>query len=299
MTIDLDRAAVGLPITRAGVSLFPLYLHQRAGDIAPGTGARLTITEQADATVPSVRLENPTDRLVLVPAGTVIEGGQQNRVLTTSVLVPAATGLDVPVSCVQRGRWGGGREFALSRAMAPRRVRRASTESVRENLAHGRERRADQGHVWRSVDHELHAAAVHSHDADLTELQRSRERDTRWRDAVEDLVQRGPLPGQVGVVVAHGRRVVAAELVATPDLLAVHWEALVRSQLAERVEDPEGTPSASRALAFVRRFGTARTRVAPAVGLGRELHVEDAAITGQALVHDDVLVHASAFVLAA
>jgi hypothetical protein len=140
---------------------------------------------------------------------------------------------------------------------------------------------------------------VYADDADLTELNRARERDSRWRDAVDELVQRGPLPGQVGIVVAHGRRVVAAELFASPDLLAVHWEALVRSQLAERVERVEGRPSATAALGFVRRFGSARTRVAPAVGLGRELHVEDAAITGHALVLDDVLVHASAFVLAA
>jgi hypothetical protein len=183
--------------------------------------------------------------------------------------------------------------------MAPRRVRRASTRSATESLARGDERRADQGRVWQAVDHELIAMSVHSDDRDLTELHRARERDERWRSAVDELVQRGPLPGQVGVVVAHGSRVVAAELFATTDLLAVHWEALVRSQLAERVDAPQGTPSATRALRFVRRFGTARTRVAPAVGLGRELHVEDDRITGQALIHDDVVVHASAFALAA
>lgn len=299
MAIDLDRAAVGLPITRMGVSLFPLYLHQRAPLIASGRVPGLTVEELPAAEVPVVRLGNASGVPVLVPAGTVVEGGRQNRVLTTSVLVPAATVLDVPVSCVQAGRWSGMGTFGLAASMAPRRVRRASTASVRDQLNRGGQRRADQGRVWAEVDAELERNGVRSPDRDLLELARAREHDAAWRAAVDELVARGPLPGQVGIVVAHGARVVAADLFATPDLLAVNWEALVRSHLGERVAPPHTAPSATRALTFLRRFASAPSRVVPGAGLGREQHVDDPRIAGQALVLDDVLVHASAFALAA
>jgi len=298
----LERVAVGAPITRIGVSLFPLYLHQDLRSVAPGidaAGDDVTIEELADAEVPTVRFANRGGLPVLVPAGATISGGRQNRMVNVSVLLPSEATLDVPVSCVQAGRWSGERAFTLGRAFAPRRVRRTNDLTVEHNLRHGYGARADQSSVWATVDHELDREGVRSHTRDLEELEREVARDARRAAAVEELIAHGPLPGQNGLAVAHGARVLAADLFATPALLARNWEALVRSHLAEVPEGPVGHPSASRVLRFVRRFAAARPSVTAGAGLGRELHVADARVAGQALELDDVLIHASAFALAA
>jgi hypothetical protein len=107
------------------------------------------------------------------------------------------------------------------------------------------------------------------------------------------------LPGQCGIVLGHGRRIVAAEIFATPELLAANWEALVRAALLDAPEFVEGQPSISRALRFVTRLGTARGTSSPGVGLGEELHMETTKMVGQALTLDGAVVHASAFALAA
>ena len=49
---------------------------------------------------------NPTDNSVLLYEGEEVLGAQQNRTFDISVLVPAGSKLTVPVSCVERGRWG-------------------------------------------------------------------------------------------------------------------------------------------------------------------------------------------------
>ena len=58
-------------------------------------------------------------------------------------------------------------------------------------------------------------------------------------------------------------------------------------------------PSAGRVLRFLRGFAHAEATVAAGAGLGRERHVATDRVAGQALELGDVLVHASAFALAA
>ncbi|MEY3072759.1 MAG: hypothetical protein RLZZ353_955 [Actinomycetota bacterium] len=296
--LPLEHVAVGAPITRLGVSLFPLYLHQAAPDIASGE-EDLVIEELPSAEVPTLRFTNGAGRPVLVPAGSLVSGGLQNRMVNVSVLLPAATALDVPVSCVQAGRWSGQGAFTRGRSFAPRRVRRTNELTVDLNLRSGRGARADQRHVWATVDHELHREGLASATRDLEELDRRVESDERRRRTVTELVARGPLPGQRGLAVAHGARVVAADVFATHELLAANWEALIRSHLAELPDRPAGHPSSGRVLRFLRRFAHAEATVTRGAGLGRERHVATDRVAGQMLELDDVLVHASAFALAA
>ena len=294
----LERVAVGVPLTRLGVSLFPLYLHQVAPEIV-AWGADLAISELPEAAVPTVRFANGAARPMLVPAGATITGGRQNRMVTVSVLVPPATTLEVPVSCVQAGRWSGAGSFGLGRSFAPRRVRRTNDVTVDRNLRAGRGTRADQHDVWATVDHELDREGVTSASRDLDALQDRIASDEHRTRTVHDLVARGPLPGQSGLAVAHGARVVALDVFAAPELLAANWEALLRSTFAELPTRDGGHPSATRVLRFVRRFAGAAATVVPGAGLGRARHVATARVAGQALELDDLLVHASAFALAA
>lgn len=304
MTIaQLDHAAIGRPITRAGVSLFPIHLptsvdHDPTGAIADRTDD-VVISEQASAEVPSIRVTNPGLRPVLLVEGETITGGQQNRTLNVSVLVPAATTIDVPVSCVEAGRWSGERAFTRGRSFASRRVRRVKTASVRSNLQRGHTKFSDQGAVWSTIDAELHRVQMHNPTSSLLASEALLEQDQRLREATAELIARGPLPGQCGVVLSHGSRIVAVELFANPRLLAANWEPLVRAALLDAPIEVRGRPSAGRALDFLHRMATAASTDAPGVGLGRESHVRTDRLVGQALLLDGFVVHASAFALAA
>ena len=254
---NLQRAAVGRPVTRLGISLFPVYLAANdLPEIATGPNSGLVIEELRASTVPLIEATNPTKRPVLIPEGEQLIGGLQDRVLNTSVLVAPSTHLDIPVSCLEQGRWGDRREFERGRAFAPRRTRRAKNASVADSIRGGRSRRSDQAAVWHAIDGELAHLGVDSRTRAVRDAEQFLRRDRQRAHAIRGLARRGPLPGQCGVAVTHGRRVVAIEVFGNHDLLVPHWEGLVRSHLLER-PTANGRPSATRVLHRIRRFAEA------------------------------------------
>ena len=296
----LERAAAGAPLTRLGISLIPIYLPgNRPPQISTDT-AGVSVTEAPHADVPTLTVTNAGGLPVLITEGEVLDGGQQDRVVNTSVLVPANTNLDLPVSCVEQGRWGGGRGFGRSARYASRRVRRAKNWSVAASVEHDGSRRSDQSLVWSTVSHELHRLKIETDTGTFLAAERAVREDQSLARVIEELTNLGPLPGQVGVVVAHGPRIVACDLFATTELLAAHWPGLIRAWFLDAPEVTDTRrPGLSAALRFVRRLGTTNAQVAPAVGLGREVHIRTSRFCGQVLLADDAVVHASAFTTAA
>ena len=294
---NLERASVGRSISRLGISLFPVYLSANdLPEITTGGGVGLVIEELPASTVPYLGVANPTNRPVLIPEGEQLIGGLQDRVLNTSVLVPPSSHLHIPVSCLEQGRWGDRRGFERGRAYAPRRTRRAKNASVSDSVRQDGSRRSDQAAVWNSIDRELARRGANSPTRAVRDADQFLRRDRQRAGRIERLVRRGPLPGQCGVVVAHGRRVVAVDVFGSHDLLVPHWEGLIRSYLMERPTS-NGHPSATRALSVISRLGKARAVVNRGVGLGIELHVKDRRLVGQALILGRAVVHVSAFMV--
>lgn len=293
----LQTASIGIPITRQGIALFPTYVHQTMPcQIGSGSDV-LEVTEVDGGVVPVLRVTNHGSALVLLPEGETVVGGRQNRVLNVSVLVPGDRTIDIPVSCVERGRWNEGHRFERAEFKATRRVRRAMIDGVQDNLRRGGHKTADQGRVWSEIDHELQRFEAHNATAALHAV-RDHRRDTGAMQAIDELLTRGPLPQQCGVVIARGSRIVGAEVFATPALFADNWRSIVTSAMLEADGRP-GRPSATRALAFLHRLASGPARRDAGVGVGHEVHVRTRSLVGQALMFDEVVVHASAFALAA
>ena len=306
MTIPaLDTAAVGQPITRLGLSFFPVYLPgNRIPRIGAGPKSGLVVGELDNPSVPHLKAENPTPAPILVIEGEHFLGGFQDRTANATVLVPPYTTLEIPVTCLEAGRWGARRARPGSSAsaarhershdMAPpevrRNVRASVSHSFGENAAHG----VDQGAAWRAVAGELRRHGVVSPTQAAREAEGAAFRRHRSRRlAAEELEGLGPLPRQTGVCIAHGRRVQAVEIFGAPNLLRAYWRGLVRAYLADPASAPE-RPSAERALWAVRRLTSMELKSAPGLGLGAEVRAVDDVLAGVALLVEGGLVHQSA-----
>ena len=296
MIPQLDTAAVGSPITRLGVSFFPVYLPaNELPEIATGADSDCVIDELDEATVPSLAAHNRGRTPALLVEGEHFLGGKQNRMMNVTVLVPAASRLEIPVSCLEQGRWGRARAYRRARTFTPARVRSMNQRHVHASMHAARSRRGNQSAVWAGVDNLLRDQGTHSATGAMADADAVYERDRSRLDAMAELTRLGPLPGQCGVAVSHGRWVTAVELFGAPKLLAAHWSAIVRSHLIEPVR-PEGRPSPSAVLLVLRRFATLRAESAEGVGLGVERRGENRWLSGQALTLDDSFVHGTAFV---
>ncbi len=297
--VNLEHAPVGRPITRLGISFFPIYLPgNELPPIATGGEAAWEVDELDHAEVSALQVLNRKEIPILLLEGQQFVGGKQNRVINVNVLIPAAARLRIPVSCLEAGRWGRRRDFTHAKTFSPRQARRTVEESVaRRVMAPGRsprDRRSDQGAVWARVEERLDAmgVAAAAPTSAMAAAEAVFERDRRRGDAVEELSGLGPLPGQCGFVVTHGPRVVATEIFGAPELLRAHWSALIRSYLMEP-PTARGRPSTDYVLRALSGITHAVCRVEPGLGLGEERHVRNRKGVGQALLLDGATVRAT------
>lgn len=294
----LETASVGVPLRRGPLALYPVYLHEGQPAQVDPRRSVLHVAEQGAATVPSVEVENRSAMPALLVEGETIKGGLQDRCINVSVLVPAYGRVAVPVSCVERGRWGGSHHgFSRHGTFAPRRVRRTKTASVGAAYAAMGSRSSDQGAVWGSVDLELDRLGADA--PSRTMLAAEGRLEAELGELAEELAAMGPLPGQRGLVVGVGRRIVSADLFASTELLAANWEALVRGYLVDAMGGEAATAQAGAALRFLHRLATAEVSAGEGLGLGTELHLRSRSVVGQALTFEGGLVHASAYAVAA
>ena len=259
----------------------------------------MTIEELDLPAVPFLRANNPTDTPILVVEGEQLLGGRQNRCLNASVIAGANAEVELPVSCVERGRWSRkGKDFMRSKAFAPRRVRRVIIASVLISMESMSQRYSAQRAVWREIDQELQHANVASPRGALEDLSKRYDSDAGWVQSVRELERAGPLPEQCGFAVAHGGRFVAIEIFGAHDLLAANWNGQMQSYLREHPVRP-GKPSPTWALRAIRRFGRRKGRQSYAAGAGWEKRLRTDQMVGQALMLEDSLVHASLFMSSA
>ena len=78
-----------------------------------------------------MKVENLGQEAVFIQSGDIVKGGQQDRVLTVSLLLPKGSGqVAIDSFCVEAGRWAArGKEDVKLFAPRPTRCRRARPSS--------------------------------------------------------------------------------------------------------------------------------------------------------------------------
>src|SRR5512147_1084625 len=111
LTSVLSHVTIAQPQTHANLSIYPLHVpngHQRRYRTLDEAmkAEELVVKEISQSgSVPNLAVQNTGKLPVLIVIGEELIGAKQNRVLNTSLLIPAESELEIPVSCVERGRW--------------------------------------------------------------------------------------------------------------------------------------------------------------------------------------------------
>ena len=293
ITETLAGIELGEPVVHQQMAMFPL-LGKRANGEAR---AYLTLDEalasaaaevgevSRGGSVPELLFRNLGDKPVLLVEGEELIGAKQNRTLNVSILAPPRRDTPIPVSCVEAGRWGydAGPVFQSSDRAHYARGRRAKREAVNRNMARDAgSRHADQAAMSARSDTGAMGDIYEQHRGSLD----------GYVGAFEQQ------PGQVGALFVVGTRFAGVDLFAHQETFAVLLPKLLRSYALDALELRAGKPiepSAEFARRLVNDVVKAPASEFPAVGQGRDVRIESAAVAGGALVGEGAVLHLAAF----
>jgi hypothetical protein len=276
-----------------------LTLHQA---IERGLAEVTELSEQGS--VPQLSFLNRGLDPVFLLDGEELVGAKQNRILNLSILTPGQTSLEIPVSCVEQGRWSWrSRHFRNTERVIYSKLRRRNSEAVSESLHSYHSPRGNQGQVWNDIAMKSARMSVHSDTGSASALF-----ERYGRDLDEFVTGIKVLPGQVGAAFVVNGRFAGLDLLGGPDLVSELLPKLVRSYALDVLEEAGKTDSAEQtsqqtkpaatdgdsvvrsALDRAGRLSPSRTK---AVGDGEDLRFRDDGLVGAALIISGSVAHLS------
>jgi hypothetical protein len=112
----------------------------------------ITVQERGTTAIENVHwlsLYNNSDKNIFVSSGEVLAGGRQDRMVSRDTIVPARSGrIDLPVMCVEEGRWSEKDKKFVYQKMANTRLRRTLDESK------------SQVQVWKEINNQLEQGKI-------------------------------------------------------------------------------------------------------------------------------------------
>ncbi len=244
--------------------------------------------------VPTLNVANKSERMVFLMAGEELVGGKQNRVLNASMMVPAKTSMPIPVTCVERGRWGyKSSKFGSGTTTSHSNLRRLMSRQISGSYRVSGTPQSDQGAVWSEVARKMTRMGSKSSSDSLHDF------FTDYAKKLDALVGTCKLPeGSNGAVFAINGKIVGADLFDRPATLMKLWLKVSRGYAADALEEPkENPPSADAAqiTAWLKSATSAEQLWYDSPGIGQDVRIEGKNVVGATLVVNEHPVHMELF----
>jgi hypothetical protein len=246
-----------------------------------------------EGAVSTIRAVNKSDALILLIAGEQLIGAKQNRVLNASIMVPEHQSLDIPVSCVEAGRWHHRSQFFGSLGtMSHGQLRASMSKPVKEAYACMGLPLSDQAGVWKEVSRKLGAMGSASPSEELNAAY------VGYKKRLDDLVGKlSPEPTCCGVAFAVGGKIMGADIFDQPGTLGKLWPKLIAAYGLDALEGQASGPSVSAAAVreWLQQAAAAKEEQFKSPGLGDDVRLESSNLIGASLIVKSNLVHTELF----
>lgn len=298
LTKWLDNVKISEPLFLRNLVIYPLKNGEENGDSIKVLDEVLKeglaeISEAPSQDVGRIRLDNPSQYRVFLLDGEEIEGALQNRITNTACLIDCRSSIEIPVSCVEQGRWSGNRLFRSSESCAYPSLRKVLAKTTSSSLRRSKRFSSDQTTIWKEVEKKLTTLKVKSYTSSMHDiyatLSSEIERYTEGADA---------LKGFSGIIGAVGSELIGFDLFGTPTLFNKLSKKLLQSYAIEVLDKTQirGEHSLKEANRFLSRLKRVKeTPRFPSIGLGEEIRFEGKAFIGRGLIFDNSLLHLAAF----
>lgn len=255
------------------------------------------ITEKGTGTVPTLIARNNADTDVLIVDGEQLIGARQNRMTNRSILLPARSETEIPVYCMEQGRWHHqSRAMSTKDYMSPSKVRRHArkTEALhteRGIVASAQMLSSAQGDVWSEIREVSGKLGAHSPTGALNEAY-----DQNVVSIDEWLRHFSAVPEQVGLLAFAHDQPLGLDVIGGRALYARLHQRLLYGYVVDALTSEQHATSTAPVTAeqYLQLVRTARKTESPTVGAGIYAVLSGTVVGGE-LSKAETLVHLSAF----
>jgi len=232
--------------------------------------------------ITEIVFDNKSDFPVLMLDGEEITGSLQNRIIAQSNLTEARTSREIPVICVEEGRWEEIGGFKTGYCSYP---------EIRTILSKSRHRKMDtQQTIWNEINRKLTVTRTQSATSSMHDIYDNlKEEVVRY---VEDF--RSLNHNTVGFIGIAGNRILGCDIFQSPKIYCKFENKLIRSYALDAIEYQKirgNHPDAEKFLDSIIEI--------PRKKRGRKtltnIKIKGDGFFGQALVCHDDIIHLSAF----
>jgi hypothetical protein len=273
---DGNPNRVSDPVTFKNLAIYFVHGASRAGPVPltlQEALAKKVVTVRETGQVNELNVENTGDEAVFIQSGDIVKGGQQDRVLSVSLLLPPHSGaMPIDSFCVEAGRWSArgaedSRTFSSSASAVPSRSAKLEMAGAVAPKPEGTTARlgSPQHEIWKSVS-EVQGKLTRSLGAQVaapssrSSLQLSLE---NGQLADEQAAYVAALQGKgeegddiIGYVFAVNGKVNSADIYPSNGLFRKMWPKLLRAAATEAIgeRDAKADPAPAPPVADVDRF---------------------------------------------
>jgi hypothetical protein len=255
------------------------------------------ITEKGSGQVPTLIAQNKGDDAVLILDGEQLIGARQNRMTNRSILLPPRSETEIPVFCMEQGRWRhASHAMSPKEYVSPTKVRKHARKVEAEHSMRGANASLEmlstaQGDVWREIAKVSEQMGSYS---DTGALDHTYDDNVR---RIEDWLPSFPgVPDQVGLLAFVANRPIGLDLIGGGALYGRVHQRFLYGYVVDAMTTEVSATSSSEVTAeeYLHRVRTALKTEAPTTGSGKYAVLSGNVVGGE-LSADVQVIHLSAF----
>lgn len=252
------------------------------------------ITEvNKNGNVGEVKVINNAVTPLLILDGEEIIGSKQNRIVNTTIIIPAKSEKIIPVSCTEQGRWNyETTKFHYSNHMATSKVRRDKLYSVSQSLKNSKTFHSNQSKVWENIAETEYNLETSSKTSALHDSY------TEKSSTIDNYKKAFTIhEKQNGIIVYINGELVGFEMIYNSQRYSEYHEKLVESYILDAItkQDEEYNKEELDENDFINTIKESTIESYDSVGLGQDCRIDNDKVTGSAMIYNDNLINASFF----
>ncbi len=227
-------------------------------------------------------------------AGEQLVGCKQNRIVNSSIMVPPHREMPLPVTCVERGRWGyTSSAFSSPRTSSHYHLRAMVSDQASKSYRFAGAPISDQVKVWREVSRKLGAMDSPSSSDAMQDLY------SKYETELRELEEGFSVPADCNAVAfVVGGKILGTDFFDKSDTLGKLWQKLIRSCSIDALEfakERAGSAAPEEISKWLENSATATQEPFPSPGMGLDVRIEGKDVIGASLVIDDHPIHMELF----